>query len=136
MLYRSKFSIGRNGRFKNEYGLIPLLVDLLIARTSPPLAPPLLHFEPHRKKTSLSNAEKEKILPRELFRGESRLRFHRIVPTRASNIDEWRSMEGTSPRLPLCRCTSASSGSHRKLGNRLLGGGVVQTWTAESQRRG
>lgn len=135
MSYKGKFSIGCNGRFKNESGLIPLLVYLLIACTSSPLAPPLLHFEPHREKTSLSNAEKEKILPRELFRGESRLRFHRIVPTRASNIDEWRSMEVTSPRLPLCCCTSASSCSHRKLGNRLLGWGV-HTWTAESQRQG
>lgn len=64
------------------------------------LVHPWLHFESHQEKTSLSNAEKEKILLRELFSGESGLRFHCIVPTRASNIDEWSSVEVTSPPTP------------------------------------
>lgn len=53
-------------------------------------------LRPTKKRRVSAMQRKKKILPSELFTAESGLRFHCIVPTRASNIDEWRSWEVTS----------------------------------------
>lgn len=85
------------------------------------LVHPWLHFESHQEKTSLSNAEKEKILLRELFM--ARAGWDSTVLYRQERLilmsgAVWRLL---LPRLlPGC-CTSPSSCSHRKLWNRLLG---------------